>query len=188
MQDTREHVRQLEARHDARLAVTVRDGQVGVRADDHADVAGAEEAVDGHLAAGEQRVHGGDDELVPGQEREVLEAALFRFEHGDGGCWRRGLEAHGEEDDLALGLLLGDAQRVAGRVDDGHVRAVAAHLLQAAEAAGHAQHVAVGDDGHVRTGGQLAGGVEVALAGHADRAAPSRRCGRGSPCACRRPP
>ena len=96
---------------------------------------------------------------------------------------RRGrLEPDGEEHDLAVGVLDGDAQRVERRVDEADVGAARLGLEQVAVAAGHAHHVAEGREDHARRLGHGDGVVDPAHRDHAHRAAraraPARRLGQ----------
>ena len=76
-----------------------------------------------------------------------------------------------EEDDPAVRVLPGEAQRVEGRVDDAHVAAARLHLEQVVVRARHAQHVAEGAEDHVRPGGDGDRAVDHLERRDADRAA-----------------
>ena len=58
------------------------------------------------------RLDRGRHEDVRRENREVREAELLRPLDRHGVRGRRGLEAHREEHDLAVGVLLGEAHRV----------------------------------------------------------------------------
>ena len=74
--------------------------------------------------------------------REVRHAQLARPPHRHRVRRRRRLEADREEDDLLIGILDRELERVERRVDDAHVPAARAHLEEIALAPRHAQHVA----------------------------------------------
>ena len=117
---------------------------------------------------------------------------------------RRGrgrLEPDREEDDLAVGVRLGDPQRVERRVDHPHVGALGLRLEQRLLGAGHPHHVAEAGEDHLLVPGDRDPVVDPAHRDHADRAARARgparrsraagrrpRSGRSSGCARRRPP
>ena len=134
-------------------------------------MAGAEEAVDLDDAAGQQGEHGGDDEFVGGQDGEVGHGVAVGADEDVGGRGRGGLEAHGGEDDLGMGLGPGEFEGVHGGGHDADGCAQGAGLLEAAAFAGDADHVAVGGDGDLAGQGEVDDGVDVGLAGHADGAA-----------------
>ena len=175
-QDRLQNVQRFEAGDHHRLAMRVCTETVGVRADDHADVRGSDEPVDGHGFGGadvEDRPHRGRREHVVAEHGEVLQPLAFCSEHGEGRGRRRGLEADGEEHHLPCRVRSRQGEGVAHGVDHAHVGTSGAGLEQAlAAAAGHAQHVAVGtqdDLGVFRREAQ--GHVEAADRQHAHGAA-----------------
>ena len=104
-------------------AVVRGDRLVLAVAHDRAHVAGPEKAL--HPIAGRLQ-HGGDGgrhEHVRHEHREVADAQRASTRDGKRVGGRGRLEADGEEHDLAVGVLLGDAHGVERRVDDPHVGA-----------------------------------------------------------------
>jgi hypothetical protein len=64
--------------------------------------------------------------------------------------WREhGLEANGQEDNLLMRVRAGDGQRFGGRVHHADVGAAGLGAQQVGAGAGHAQHVAVGNQDHI---------------------------------------
>ena len=110
---------------------------------------------------------GGHDRHVAAHDAEVghaLGPGPLERERGGG---RGRLEADGEEDDLAVGVLLGDAQRVQRRVDHPDVGARGLGFEQAAVRSRDAHHVAeAGEDDAVLVGD----GDPVVDAAHGDHA------------------
>ena len=177
-QDRLHDVERLEAGDRDRAAVVAGEALVGGGADDRADMAGADEAIDADgagcrdLRAVEDGLDGRRRQDVVAEDAEVAEAELGRLLDRHGGGRRRRLEADGEEDDFAVGVLLGEAQRVGAAVDHADVGALGAGLHQAgAVAARHPHHVAIGAQDDFRTAGEFDRHVEPADRQHADRAA-----------------
>ena len=115
---------------DDRPSVLGRDELERARADDRRDVAGADEAVQaqvGRIQQGPQRRHDRDVVADAGEVRHALGLRALERERGRG---RRRLEADREEDDLAVGVLARDPQRVQRRVDHPHVRPLRLRLEQ----------------------------------------------------------
>ena len=130
--DRLEDVERLEARDHDRLAVVGRDELERARADDGRHVPRADEAVEPQVGRVEQRAQRRHDRHVAAHAREVPDALGLRALQRQRRRGRRGLEADREEDDLAVGVLLGDPQRVERRVDHPDVRALGLGLEQAA--------------------------------------------------------
>ena len=116
--------------------------------------------------------------------RHVLVGAVYgevRKAHGarsfDGHSYERrgGFEAHADEDDLPIGVLLRQAQGIQRRVNDFHRASCRLLGQQAGRGAGHAGHVAEGCDGHFRHAGQRDYLVDVVVARHAHRTSRARR-------------
>ena len=103
-------------------------------------------------------------------EARAFDLRFARYaRHGVGR--RGGLEADGEEDDLAVGIAARDRERVERRIDDADVAAARLGGEQVGFAAGHAQHVAEGAEDHLGPAGDLDRLVDVVDRRHADRAA-----------------
>ena len=122
-EDALQEVEGLEAGDHDRDAVLRADRLVVAVAGDGADVAGGEEALDLDPVRGEQRLEGGRHQHVRDEGGEVREALRLRPVDGHGVGGGRRLEPDREEDDPAVRVLPGEAQRVEGRVDDPHVPA-----------------------------------------------------------------
>ena len=71
--------------------------------------------------------------LVCREDAEVLEALLLGAKDGRGDERDGGLEADGDEDDLLVGLLLGERERVERGVDDADVAPVGLLAWRASE-------------------------------------------------------
>ena len=107
-------------------SVPVGERHVFLGSHHRADVAGGEEGVhpagrgDGIIAS----IAGGTSTWETSIEK-LVDATLAGLDHRHGVGRRGGLEADGEEHDLPVGFVLGDAHRVERRVDDPHVAALA---------------------------------------------------------------
>ena len=143
----------------------------GPRADDRRDVARADEAVEPQVGRVEQRAQRRHDRHVAAHAAEVGDALGLRALERQRGRGRGRLEADREEDDLAVGVLLGDPQRVERRVDHPHVGALRLGLEQRAVRARHAHHVAEAGEDHARLVGDRDAVVDAPHRDHADRAA-----------------
>ena len=144
---------------------------VGAAADHRRHVAGADEGVEAHAGRLEDRPDGGDDGDVVAENGEVSGAELARPHQGEGGRRRRGLEADGEEDDLAVGIPARQLQGVERRVDHAHVGAARLVLERAAAPARHPHHVAEGGEDHRRVLGERQPLVDARHRQHAHRTA-----------------
>jgi hypothetical protein len=122
---------------------------------------------------GQDRRHRRRHAHVGHQQREIGQAQRQGLAGQQGGGRRRGLEPHRQEHHLALGVLLGQADRLQGGGEQAHVAAAGPHAQQvvAAGAAGHPQHVAVGAEDHLGAAGQLQGRIDGGRRRHAHRAA-----------------
>ena len=109
---------------------------------------------------------------VYGEVRKVHGARSF-----DGHSYERrgGFEAHADEDDLPIRVLLRQTQGVQRRVNDLHRAPRRLLGQQAGRGAGHAGHIAEGGDGHFRHTGQRDYLVDVVVARHAHRTSRARR-------------
>ena len=141
--DPLEDVDRLEAGDHDRHVVAARDRLVLGGPHDRADVPGGEEAVDATIVVGEDRLDGRRDEHVRDQQREVPHALAPGLVDRERVTGRGGLEADGEEHDLAIGQAPRERERVQRRVDDAHVAALGLRGAQVDRPAGDAQHVAV---------------------------------------------
>jgi len=110
-------------------------------------MARADDAVQVDLSSIQDGAHGGRGELVQGMDVKVSHSLgsghLQGGGHGGGG----GLKADPQHDHLELRRLARQGQGIEGRVDDAHVGAGSACLLQAALFPRHAHHIAKGSHG-----------------------------------------
>ena len=120
-----------------------------------------------------QRLHRGRNQHVGDEQREVVDVVVIGLPRGHGirGC--RGFKADRKEDDLPVGILLGEFQRIERRVDDANVGAFGLGVEQALGRTRHAQHVAEGTEDHFRALRNRHGLVDQINRRHADRAAGS---------------
>ena len=116
-QDRLQDVERLEARDHDRPAVVGRDELERPRADDRADVAGADEAVEAQVGRLEQRPQRRHDRDVVAHAREVRHALGLGALERQRGRRRGRLEADREEHDLAVRVLAARsaARRAASR-------------------------------------------------------------------------
>ena len=170
-EDALQQVEGLEAGHDDRDAVARGDRLVVGVAGHGADVARSQESLDLRVLARQERLESRWHEHVRDEHGEVREALGGGAVDGHGVRRGRRLEADREEDDLAVGVLPGEAHRVERRVDDPHVAAARLDLQQVVARAGHAQHVAEGAEGHVGTRGDRDRAIDQVERRHAHRAA-----------------
>src|SRR5215207_11527780 len=170
-EDGLQEVEWLEAGDHARLAVVLGHELVWPAADDGRDVPGPDKRVQAQIRRVEQRPHRRDDRYVVAEHGEVLDALLLRPLQGQRRRWGRGLEADGDEDNLAFGILARNAQGIEWRVDHADIRAFGLYLEQVSFRARDAHHVPkAGEDDF----GTLGDGYPVVYASHwedADRAA-----------------
>src|SRR5664280_2625974 len=159
--DALEEVERLEARDDHREAVPRREGSVLGRAHDGADMSREEERLHAIRGRRKNRLDRGRHEDVRREDREVRKAELLRPLHRHGVRGRRGLEADGEEHDLAARVLLGEAHRVERRIDHPHVAALRLDAEEARRRAGHAQHVAERREDHAGAARDREGPVDL---------------------------
>ncbi len=83
--DRLQDVQRFESGDHQRLAVVTGDERVGRAADHHADVAGAEEAVERELRRVEDRLDRRDDGDVVAEHREVVDVLGLGAQHGERG-------------------------------------------------------------------------------------------------------
>ena len=102
---------------------------------------------------------------------KLLRPKLLRLPDRHRVAGRGRLEADGEEDDLAVGVLLRQLDRVERRVDHAHVAALRLHAEQVGRRAGHAQHVAERGEDHLGPAGDGDRPVDQLQRRDADRAA-----------------
>ena len=104
-------------------------------------------------------------------DRKVQKPARICLQDGGGDGGRCGLKAHTHKDDRAVGVLLGNVERVERGVDDADVAPCRLLRGERGGRSGHAHHVAKGgDDGAVYVG-ERDRVVDVAVGGDADGAA-----------------
>ena len=138
-------------------------------------MAGQDERVQLELRVVDDGLQRAGHVLVGAEHAEVLQARRGRTLDGHGHERRGGLESHAHEHDLAVGMLLGQAQRVERRVHDLHAAAGGLLLEQARRGAGHARHVAERGDGDARNAREGDDRVDILVRGHAHGAAGTRR-------------
>ena len=125
-----------------------------------------------HVGALQNVLDRGRREDVIAEDEEVRQTFLLGRQNGHRGRRRRGLKADGEEHHLAVGLRLGDSQRIQRRIDHAHVRAARLGLHQAeAACAGNAHDVAVGEQRDLWPASELDRAVDPSDRQNADRAA-----------------
>ena len=112
---------------------------------------------------------------VETQDLKVI--GFFRGGALDGGSHKRrgGFEAHAHEHDLAVGIVLGERQRVERGVDDPDIAARRLLRKQAGGGAGNARHVAEGGDRHLGDARERDDRVDVVVGRDAHRTARARR-------------
>ena len=121
--DALQHVNRLEPGDDAGYAVLLGQEPIRLGADDGADMAGQDERIHLELRVVDDGLQRAGHVLVSAEHAEVLEAGRGRALDGHGHQRRGGFEAHAHEHDLAIGVLLGQSERVQRRVHDLHAAA-----------------------------------------------------------------
>src|SRR5919112_4109723 len=111
-EDGLQEVEWLEAGDHAWFAVVLGHELVWPAADDGRDVPWPDKRVQAQIRRVEQRPHRRDDRYVVAEHGEVFETLLLRPLQGQRRRWGRGLEADGEEDNLAVGVLARNTQGV----------------------------------------------------------------------------
>ena len=165
--DTLQHVHWLEPGNDPGDAVILGQEAVRLRPDDG-----------GHMPWQNERIQLQrwivDDDLQRPRHvfmgtvhGEVCEPHGARPLDGHGHQGRGGFEAHADENDLPIRVLLRQAQSVQRRVDDLHRAPRRLLGQQTGGGAGHAGHIAEGGDGHLRHASQRNHLVDVVVARHA---------------------
>ena len=110
-------------------------------ANNGADVTRSENCVNLGLTAVQNGADRRGREFVQAQHAEVGHTFGLGLQHGGSDAWRRRFEAHAQKYNLAGRVLPRQCHRVGGRVDDAHVRALSASVLQGSPAARYAQHI-----------------------------------------------
>ena len=110
--DRLEDVERLEPGGHERLAVLLRHEPVRPVADHRGHVAGTEKAVETQVRRFEDGLDRRNDRHVVGEDVEVPHVLLACLQQRDRSRGRRRLEADGEEDDVSVGVLDCEAQRV----------------------------------------------------------------------------
>ena len=119
--DTLQDVDRLKSRYHAWSLKLVDQKAKGGQARDGGDVARQDKAVDGGLGVvgdGAQRRRRG---LVGAIDREIQKPARLGLQDGGGDGGRRSLKAHAHKNDRAIGVLLGNVERVERGIDDADV-------------------------------------------------------------------
>ena len=150
--DRLQDVERLEPGDNDRQAVALRNPAIGMGPDHGRDVTRTDETVEPHVGRVENGLDRRQNRDVVAEHGEVQQSLVPRAEHGDGGGRRGGLEADGEEDDVAVGVADGELQGVERRIDHPHVGAGRLGIEQALAASGHLHHVAVGREDHAPLG------------------------------------
>jgi hypothetical protein len=138
LENPHQQIDRLESGHDDRHAVGSHQRLVGVVAHHRAHVPRRQKTLHAALGRGQQRFHCRLHADVGHDQAEVLQAQLGRLQHGQRRGRRRGLEADGKEDDLAIALAASQLDGVQRRIDRPHVAPCRARLQQAPSAARHA--------------------------------------------------
>src|ERR671917_22218 len=170
-QDGLQDVQGLEAGYHARLAVVYGHELVGPAPDHGGYVPRPYKRVEPEVRRVEQRPHRRHYGDVVAEDREVLQALLLGPLQRERGRGRRGLEAYGVEDHLAVRVLARDAQGVQGGVDHPDVGALGLDLEQVPLGAGHAHHVPEAGEDDLGTLGDGYALVHPPHRQHAHRAA-----------------
>lgn len=112
--DPLQDVQGLKTGDHARGPVFCNQVAVGLSADHHRDMAGADEAVDADLRVVEQGCQGGHHYLVGGDDGEVVDLLCLGGEEGRRHRRGGGFKAHPEEDHFPVGVLSGQIESVQG--------------------------------------------------------------------------
>jgi hypothetical protein len=107
-----QEIDRLEAGDHDRRAVAIGEPLVRARADDGADVSGAEKRLHAVVGRLEDGGHRGGNEHVGREQPEVLELEPLREQERHRIGRRRGFEADAEEDDFLARVLLGQVDGV----------------------------------------------------------------------------
>src|SRR6478672_393409 len=169
--DSLQDVERLEAGHHDGDAEPLGERGVLAHPHDRADVAGREERLHPADRGGHDRLDRRRDADVADEQAEVLQAQLPGLVDRHRVRRRRRLEADAEEDDLPVGVLPCELQRVERGVHDPDVAAGALDAEEVLLAAGDPQHVAEGAEDHLWTRRDLERLVDHLERGDADRAA-----------------
>ena len=122
---------------------------------------------------GQDRLHRRHHAHVGGQDREVGDRQGPRLPGQQGGSRRGGFKPHRQKHHLPLGVGAGQGDRLLGRREQLHVPPGGPHPQQvvAGQAAGNAQHVAVGGQDHLGPARQGQGRIDGGCGGDAHRTA-----------------
>ena len=143
----------------------------GRHARDGGDMARQDKTVDGRLGVVGDRAQRRRRGLMGAVDREVLKSARICFQDCGGDGRRRGLKADAHKDDRAIGVVLGNIERIERGIDDADVAPGCLLRGKRGRRSGHAHHVAKrGDDGAVHLG-ECDCVVDIAVGSDADRAA-----------------
>ena len=101
---------------------------VALKSGDRANMAGGQKSLDRVVFAGGQHFHRRLNSHVTNYQREVRQAQLSGLMNGQGS--RRGsrFEAHGEKDELSIGMPLGKSHGVERRIDDVDIATISPRL------------------------------------------------------------
>ena len=94
--------------------VVTRHKVVGAHTDDHADMAGADEAIQAQVWRVKNGFHRGNNGDVIAEDGEILDAFGLCSQEGHGGRGGGGLKANGEEDHLAIRILASKLEASSG--------------------------------------------------------------------------
>ena len=119
----------------------------------------------------EYRLDRGNDRNVITKQSEVLDAFFLRPQHGQSGAGHGCFKAQGKEDDLPVGVLLGNPQRVKRRVHHAHIGPISFCLQQAFFRAGHSHRIAERGENHAGHVGQSHAVVNASHRQNTNRAA-----------------
>src|SRR5262249_4632394 len=156
--DRLQHVERLEPRHHQRTMIVARDEFVGTGADNHADMTGPEETVEGELRRIENGLDRRDDSDVVAKQGEVANFLSLGLQHSQSGGWHCCFEAKAEEHHLPTWVGAGKAQGIERGIHHTNIGALRLGLHQALARARHTHGVAEGREDYT---GRLGNGDTV---------------------------
>ena len=132
---------------------------------------GTKKRIDAHVGRIENRADSGNDGDVIAKYRKIVDAFIAGAQQCQRGGRRGGFKSDGEEHHVLFGIVLGQFQRVGGRVDDADVHAARFVLQRTAVRAGNSHHVAERGEDDIGLRGDGESVVNAAHRKHAHRAA-----------------
>ncbi len=169
----RQDVQRLESRDHHRFSVHLGDEPIRPNPHHRGHVARPEEPRQPQVGRLQNGLDRRNDRDVVAEHAEVLHAERTRPDQRDRGGRRRGLEPDREENDLAVGVVDGDLERVERGVHESHVGAAGVGLDQVSLRPRHPHHVAERREDDAGLLGQPHRVVHPAHRDHAHRTAGS---------------